>query len=112
MQCLHIASPNTHSVMSAWWEPTGIPTRVPVAAVFQLAENKQTVTIFARMRKIDLNVRDPVPEAEELVANRAAAHMLTKQNDECIKAGHQRDVQRLWELWCEGAEAQLHERAQ
>ena len=24
---------------------------------------------------------------------------------------HQRDIQRLWELWCEGAESYLHERA-
>ena len=32
------------------------------------------------------------------------AHIRTKQNDEWINAGPQRDVQRLWELWCEGAQ--------
>ena len=49
---------------------TGIPTHVPVAAVFQLAEYEQTVTTIARMRKIDLNFRDPESEAEELIADR------------------------------------------
>ena len=37
---------------------TSIPTHVPVAAVYQLAEYEQTVTTIARMRKIDLNFRD------------------------------------------------------
>ena len=59
---------------------TGTPTHVPVAAVFQLAENEQTVTTTARMRKIDLNFRDPEPEAEELIADSVVAHILTKQN--------------------------------
>ena len=57
---------------------TGIPTHVPVAAVFQLAEYEQTVTTIARMRKIKLNFRDPEPEAEELIADRVVAHILTK----------------------------------
>ena len=33
------------------------------------AEHEQTVTTIARMRKIDLNVRGPEPEAEGLFAN-------------------------------------------
>ena len=59
---------------------------------------------------IDLNVRDPEQEAEEPFADRVVAHIL-KQNTAWTCAGHLRDVQRLWELWCEGAET-LHERAQ
>ena len=38
---------------------TGIPTYLPVAAVFQLTEYEQTVTTIARLKKIDLNFRDP-----------------------------------------------------
>ena len=40
---------------------TGIPTHLPVAAVFQFAEYEQTVTTMVRMRKIDLNfkIRSP-----------------------------------------------------
>ena len=41
---------------------TGIPTHVPVAAVFRLAENEQTVTTIARVRKIDLHFRDREPQ--------------------------------------------------
>ena len=67
-----------------------------VAVVFQLAEYAKTVTTIARMRKIDLNVHDPEPEPEELIANRVVAHSLKKQNDDWINAGHQRDVQRHW----------------
>ena len=54
---------------------TGIPTHVPVAAVFQLEV-----------------------EAEGLIADRDAANT-TRSN-----AAHQRDIHRLWELWCESAE--------
>ena len=86
---------------------------MPVAAVFQPGEFEQTVTTIARLKKIDLHFfSDLQPEAEELLANRVVAHILTKQNDEWIKAGQQRDVQRLWMLWCEGAETYLCERSQ
>ena len=57
------------------------------------------------MKKIDLDFRDPELEAEELLANRVVAHNLKKQNDEWTKAKQQRDVQRLWMLWCEGVGA-------
>ena len=78
---------------------TGVPAYVPVAAVFQLTECAQTETTIARLRNIELNFRDPELEAEELIADTS-----------WTSAGHQRDVQRLWELWCEGAENQLQER--
>ena len=91
---------------------TGIRTHVPVAAVFQLVEYVQTVTTIARLEKIDLHFRDPEPEAEELLANRVVAHILRKQNDQWSEAKQQRDVQRLWMLWCEGAAAYLCERSQ
>ena len=60
---------------------TGIPTHLPVAAVFQFAEYEQTVTTMVRMRKIDLNFKDPEPEAEQLTADRVVACILAKQND-------------------------------
>ena len=59
---------------------TGIPTHVFVADVFQFAECEQTTTPIARMRMIDLSFHDPEREEEELVADRAAAHILTKQH--------------------------------
>ena len=73
---------------------TGTPTHVPVAAVFQLAENEQTVTTLARMRKI--NFRDPQWYVIELIGNG-----LTRQNTAWCTAVHQRDIQRMWELRCE-----------
>ena len=84
---------------------------VPVA-VFQLAEYEQTVTTVARFKKFDLNFRDPEPETEELIANRDAAHILKKQDDEWTEAKQQRDVQRVRMLWCEGAGAYLCEGSQ
>ena len=89
---------------------TGIPTHLPVAAVFQFAEYEQTVTTMVRMRKIDLNFKDPEPEAEQLTADRVVACILAKQNDAWSCAARQRNVQRLWELWSESAEAYLLER--
>ena len=90
---------------------TGIPTHLPVAAVFQLVEYEQMVTTIVRMKKIELNFKDPEPEAEELTADRAVAHILANQNIAWTWATQQRNVQRLWELWCESAEAYLHKRA-
>ena len=55
---------------------TGTPTHLPVAAVFQLAEYEQMVTKIVGMRKIELNFKDPEPEAEELTADHALAHIL------------------------------------
>ena len=80
---------------------SGIPTHEPVAAVFQLAECEQTATTIARLKEIDLTFRD-----------RVVSHILKKQNDEWTKAKQQHDVQRLWMLWCEGAQAYLCERSQ
>ena len=62
------------------------------------------------MKKIDLNFKDPEPEAEELTANRVVADILTRQSTAWFWAMQQRNVQRLWELWCESAEAYLHKR--
>ena len=59
---------------------TGIPTHVPVAAVLQLAEYEQMVTTIVSRNKIELNFKDPWPEAEELTADRAVAHILAKEN--------------------------------
>ena len=57
------------------------------------------------VRKIDLHFRDPKPEAEDRIADRVAAHILTQQNTAWTNAVHLRDIQRLWEL-------HLHEIAQ
>ena len=62
------------------------------------------------MRKIDLNFKDPEPEAEQLTADRVVARILAKQNNVGSCAVQQRNVQRLWELWSESAEAYFHER--
>ena len=86
----------------------GIPTHLPVAAVFQFAEYEQTVTTIVRMKKIDLNLKDSEPEAEELAANRVVGDILTWQRT--AWAMQQRNVQRLWEPWCESSEAYLHKR--
>ena len=80
---------------------TGIPTHLPGAAVFQLAEYEQMVTTIVRMKKIE-------PEAEELTADRAVAHI--HQNAAWTWATQQRNVQRFWEPWCESGEAHLHKR--
>ena len=74
MQCLQIVLLSTHFVMSAWWGPPTYLHNVPVAAMFQVSEYEQTVTTIARMRKIDLNFRDPEPEAEELIADGFHSH--------------------------------------
>ena len=47
----------------------GIPTHLLVAAVFQFAEYEQMFTTTVRMKNIDLNFKDPEPEAEELTKN-------------------------------------------
>ena len=57
------------------------------------------------MKKIELNFKHPEPEAEELTADRAVAHILANQNTAWTWATQQRNVQGLWELWCECAEA-------
>ena len=67
---------------------------------------------IARLKKIDLNFRGRGPEAEELLVNSVVAHILKKHHDEWTKARQQRDVQRLWTLWCEGGKAYLCERSQ
>ena len=85
-----------------------MPTHLPVAAGFQFAEHEQIVTTIVQMRKIDLNFKDPEPEAEQLTADRA--HILAKQNIVWSCAMQQRNVQRLWGLWSESAEAYLHKR--
>ena len=87
---------------------TGIPTHLPVAAVFQLAEYEQMVTTIVSRNKIELNFKDPWPEAEKLTADHAEAHILAKENTAWTWATQQRNVERLWELWCE---ANLHKRA-
>ena len=89
---------------------TGIPTHLPVAAVFQFAEFEQIVTTTVRVRKIDLNFKDLEPEAEQLTADRVVAHILARQKIVWSCAMQQRHVQRLWELWSESAEAYLHKR--
>ena len=90
---------------------TGIPTHLPVATVFQFAEYEQIVTTIVRMRKIDLNFKDPESEAEQLTADRVVAHILAKQNIVWSYAMQQRNVQRLWELWreCRSLLAQANE---
>ena len=78
-------------------EDTSIPTHVSVAGVFQLEENEQTVTTTARMRKIDLNLRDTGSQTEEVIADRVAAHP-DKTKHHMGNALHQRDIQRQWGL--------------
>ena len=73
--------------------------------LFQSAECELTATTIARVRKIDLHFRDPKPEAEDRIADRVAAHILTQQNTAWTNAVHLRDIQRLWE-------PHLHEIAQ
>ena len=75
---------------------TGIPTHLPVAAVFQFAEYEQTVTTMVRMRKIDLNFKDPEPEAEQLTADRApAAHEGSKESSHTTAAQVGKDWLRI-----------------
>ena len=50
------------------------------------------------MRKIDLNFKDPEPEAEQLTAYRVVAHILARQNIVSSCVMQQQNVQRLWEL--------------
>ena len=63
MWCLRIVSASTRFCDVGLVGNTGIPTHPPVAAVFQFAEDEQIVTIIVRMRKIDLNFKDPEPAA-------------------------------------------------
>ena len=81
MWYLRIVSANTRSAMSVLWAPQAYPHQ--------------------------LNFKDPEPEAEELTADRVVA---AKQNTVWSWAMQQRSAQRLWELWCESAEAYLHKR--
>ena len=108
MWCLRIVSANTHFVILVG--NTDKPTHLSVAAVFQFAEYEQIVTTIVRMRKIDLNFKDPEPQAEQFTADRVVAHILATQNVVWSCAVQQRNVQRLWELWSESAEACLHKR--
>ena len=74
---------------------TGIPTHLLVAAVFHFAEYEQMATTIVLMKKIELNFKDPEPEAEELTADRALAHILANQNIAWTWATQQRNVHRL-----------------
>ena len=70
---------------------------------------EQMVPTIARMTKINLNF---LPKTQELIADRFAAQVLTAQNTAWSNAVDQRDIQMLWELRHESADAYLHERAQ
>ena len=59
-----------------------------------------------------MNSRGPRREAEELLADRVAADIFTEQNIARTFAVHQRDIQKLWDLWCEGADVHSQKRAQ
>ena len=88
---------------------TGIPTHILVAAVFHFAEYEQIVTTFVQMRKIDLMLKDPKPEAEQLTADRVVAHILSSRtsfglaqctNETCIGSGNR--GARVQKLTCTG----------
>ena len=78
--------------------------------MFQLAEFEQTVTTIARLKKIDLNFRENLPRVQGTGRCQRVRILSSTVLDE--KAKQQRDVQRLWMLWCEGADAHLCERSQ
>ena len=48
---------------------SGIPTHLPVAAVFQLVEYEQMVTKIVRRKKIELNFKDPEPFSLKFVCS-------------------------------------------
>ena len=60
--------------MPAWWEPLAYRRTSLLLLCFN--EYEQTVTTVARVRKINLNSRDPELDAKEIIADRVAVPSL------------------------------------